>query len=64
MQTQREALARAAAREVEADLPRLEEFVPDGMLAFINGLKAEGITQAQIDAMEKKNPAKLLGLES
>lgn len=36
---------------------------PDGMIAFIRGLKGEGITDEQIDIMARKNPAKLLGLD-
>jgi hypothetical protein len=36
---------------------------PDGMLAFIKGLKGEGITDEQIDRMARRNPARLLGLD-
>ena len=36
--------------------------VPDGYKAFIVGLKQSGITDAEIDLMARKNPAKLLGL--
>jgi Family of unknown function (DUF6282) len=35
---------------------------PDGLLALFDGLKKEGITQAEIDRMAKENPARLLGL--
>jgi microsomal dipeptidase-like Zn-dependent dipeptidase len=35
---------------------------PDGLIALFDGLKKEGITQAQIDLMAKENPARLLGL--
>jgi Family of unknown function (DUF6282) len=36
---------------------------PDGMEMMINGMKREGISQADIDLMVKKNPAHWLGLE-
>ncbi len=36
---------------------------PDGMEDMITGLLKEGVSQADIDLMVKKNPAKLLGLE-
>jgi uncharacterized protein DUF6282 len=35
----------------------------DGLLLLFNGLKEQGITQAEIDRMAKENPARLLGLE-
>jgi Family of unknown function (DUF6282) len=35
---------------------------PDGLVALFDGLKKEGITQAEIDRMAKENPARLLGL--
>jgi hypothetical protein len=37
---------------------------PDGMEMMVNGMKREGLSQADIDLMMKKNPAKFLGLES
>jgi predicted metal-dependent phosphotriesterase family hydrolase len=36
---------------------------PDGLLAFFQALKAQGITEAEIDRMAKANPAKVLGLK-
>jgi microsomal dipeptidase-like Zn-dependent dipeptidase len=36
---------------------------PDGLRAFIAGLRAEGIGDADLDLMTRKNPARLLGLE-
>jgi hypothetical protein len=36
---------------------------PDGLLAFFRGLREQGFTQAEIDRMAKKNPARLVGLE-
>lgn len=36
---------------------------PDGMEDMITGLLKEGVSQADIDLMAKKNPARLLGLE-
>ena len=36
---------------------------PDGLMALFEGLKKEGITQAEINRMAKENPARLLGLE-
>lgn len=36
---------------------------PDGMVAYFEALKKEGISEAQIDRMAKTNPAKALGLE-
>jgi len=35
---------------------------PDGLKAFMEGLKREGISDADIDLMSRKNPARLLGL--
>jgi hypothetical protein len=35
----------------------------DGMEMMINGMKKEGLSQAQVDLMVKTNPAKWLGLE-
>jgi hypothetical protein len=35
---------------------------PDGLVALFDGLKKEGITQAEIDRMAKENPARILGL--
>jgi hypothetical protein len=35
---------------------------PDGLIALFDGLKKEGISQAEIDRMAKENPARLLGL--
>ncbi len=35
---------------------------PDGLMAFFQGLRKEGISAADIDAMSKVNPARLLGL--
>ncbi len=35
----------------------------DGLRAFIVGLKAEGLSERQIDLMARKTPARLLGLE-
>jgi hypothetical protein len=37
---------------------------PDGLVALFDGLKKEGITQAEINRMAKENPARLLGLLS
>jgi Family of unknown function (DUF6282) len=37
---------------------------PDGLIALFDGLKKEGMTQAEIDRMAKVNPARLLGLVS
>lgn len=36
---------------------------PDGLKMLVAGLKKEGITDADIDLMMRKNPAKLLGAE-
>jgi predicted metal-dependent phosphotriesterase family hydrolase len=36
---------------------------PDGMEDMITGLLKEGVSQAEIDLMVKKNPARLLGLK-
>jgi predicted metal-dependent phosphotriesterase family hydrolase len=35
---------------------------PDGLVAFFAALRAEGISQADIDRMSKTNPARALGL--
>lgn len=36
---------------------------PDGLETFFRGLRAQGLTVAEIDRMAKTNPAKALGLE-
>jgi hypothetical protein len=36
---------------------------PDGLAAFFAAMRAEGISQADIDRMSKTNPARALGLE-
>jgi microsomal dipeptidase-like Zn-dependent dipeptidase len=36
---------------------------PDGLVAMFDGLKKEGITDAEISRMAKENPARLLGLQ-
>ena len=36
---------------------------PDGLAMFFAALRAEGISQADIDRMSKRNPARALGLE-
>jgi predicted metal-dependent TIM-barrel fold hydrolase len=36
---------------------------PDGMRTFIAQLKANGLTEHDIDLIARKNPAKLLGLD-
>ena len=38
-------------------------FHPDGLAAFFEALRKEGIPQADIDLMSKTNPARALGLE-
>ena len=35
----------------------------DGLRAFIEGLRQEGISDADIDLMIRRNPARLLGLD-
>ncbi len=36
---------------------------PDGMEMMINGMRREGLSQADVDLMVKRNPARFLGLE-
>ena len=36
---------------------------PDGLAAFFDALRKEGLSQADIDLMSKTNPARVLGLE-
>jgi len=36
---------------------------PDGLRAFILGLKAEGLTEREVDLVARKNAARLLGLD-
>ena len=36
---------------------------PDGMEAAVAAMKKEGISDADIDLMIRKNPARLLGVE-
>ena len=35
---------------------------PDGMEAFLVGLKSEGFTDAELSRMSRENPARLPGL--
>jgi hypothetical protein len=37
---------------------------PDGYILLVAGLKAEGISQEEIELMLKRHPGKLLGLEA
>jgi microsomal dipeptidase-like Zn-dependent dipeptidase len=37
---------------------------PDGYAKMVAGLKKAGVSQADLDLMMKKNPAKLLGLDN
>src|SRR2546426_3500245 len=49
---------------VSSDLGQyLNPLHTDGMRAFILGLRAQGISEAEIDLMARKNPARLLGLK-
>jgi hypothetical protein len=36
---------------------------PDGLAAFLEGMRKQGFTQEELDAMSKRNPARLLRLE-
>jgi hypothetical protein len=36
---------------------------PEGLRAFLDGLRKHGISQPELDMMAKRNPARLLGLE-
>jgi predicted metal-dependent phosphotriesterase family hydrolase len=48
---------------VSTDLGQSQNMVhPDGVEAAIGAMKREGITDADIDTMMRKNPARLLGL--
>lgn len=50
---------------ISSDLgQQLNPVHPDGMIAFMRGLKGQGLTDEQIDRMAKINPARLLGLEA
>jgi len=49
---------------VSSDLGQyLNPLHTDGMRAFIMGLREQGISEAGIDLMARKNPARLLSLE-
>jgi microsomal dipeptidase-like Zn-dependent dipeptidase len=37
---------------------------PDGYKLLVAGLKAEGISQEEIELMMKRNPSQLLGIEA
>jgi Family of unknown function (DUF6282) len=53
----------AASLVVSTDLGQSSNMVhPDGVEAAIGAMKKEGISDADIDTMMRKNPAKLLGL--
>jgi predicted metal-dependent phosphotriesterase family hydrolase len=48
---------------VSSDLGQSSNMVhPDGIEAAIGAMKREGISDADIDIMMRKNPARLLGL--
>jgi hypothetical protein len=62
-----EALKELGANKVlvSTDLGQSNNMVhPDGVEAAIAAMKKEGISDADIDAMMRKNPARLLGLQS
>ncbi len=49
---------------ISSDLGQyLNPLHPDGLKAFIAGLKEQGLTEKEIDLVARKNPARLLGLE-
>lgn len=49
---------------VSSDLGQyLNPLHPDGLKAFLLGLREQGISAADIDLLARKNPARLLGLE-
>ena len=55
----------AGAIVISSDLGQSGNMVhPDGLEAAIAAMKKEGLTDADIDTMMRKNPAKLLGLTS
>ena len=64
-------LSRQAAKElwaksvlISSDLGQTGNMVhPDGIEAAIAAMKKEGISDADIDTMLRKNPARLLGLD-
>jgi predicted metal-dependent phosphotriesterase family hydrolase len=48
---------------ISSDLGKSANMVhPDGIEVAIGAMKAEGISDADIDIMMRKNPARLLGL--
>jgi microsomal dipeptidase-like Zn-dependent dipeptidase len=48
---------------ISSDLGQSGNMVhPDGLEAAVAAMKKEGVTDADIDTMMRKNPAKLLGL--
>jgi predicted metal-dependent phosphotriesterase family hydrolase len=50
---------------ISSDLGQSGNMVhPDGIEAAIAAMKQEGISDADIDTMLRKNPAKLLGLDA
>jgi microsomal dipeptidase-like Zn-dependent dipeptidase len=53
----------AASLVISSDLGQSGNMVhPDGLEAAIAAMKKEGISDADIDTMMRKNPARLLGL--
>jgi predicted metal-dependent phosphotriesterase family hydrolase len=49
---------------ISSDLGQSGNMVhPDGLEAAIAAMKKEGISDADIDTMMRKNPARLLGLQ-
>lgn len=49
---------------ISSDLGQSGNMVhPDGLEAAIVAMKREGVTDADIDTMMRKNPARLLGLQ-
>jgi microsomal dipeptidase-like Zn-dependent dipeptidase len=53
----------AAGLVISSDLGQTANMThPDGLEVAIGAMKAEGITDADIDTMMRKNPARLLGL--
>ena len=54
----------AASLVISSDLGQSGNMVhPDGLEAAIAAMKKEGISDADIDTMMRKNPARLLGLD-
>ena len=59
---QQEPMAQAPAQRTRAETPSRPALPTDGFASFIAAMRVRGISDADLDLMTRRNPARLLGL--